>query len=97
MSAQPPVLLHQVQGNLRGRLKLTGGVFNAIIAIIRVQRVVGLVPFHTPVVGDFIPLVSSQFLGHLVRHLYVFIGLVPIKNSFKLMVVICNSSVQMVG
>ena len=92
--AQPPVLLHQVQGNLRGRLKLTGGVFNAII---RVQRVVGLVPFHTPVVGDFIPLVSSQFLGHLVRHLYVFIGLVPIKNSFKLMVVICNFSVQMVG
>ena len=48
-------------------------------------------------VGDFIPLVSSQLLGYLVRHLYVFIGPVPIKNSFKLMIVICISSVQMVN
>ena len=70
------------------------GLFNTVV---RIQGVVGFVAFHTPVVGDFIPFVGPQFLGHLVRHFYVFIDFVPLKNSFKLMVVICNSSVQMVG
>ena len=79
-TAQAPVLIHKLQTRLRGGLKLAGRIFAPVL---RVQRVVGLVALHAPLVGGLVPLIGSELLRHFLGDFDKHVCLIPIEKLFQ--------------
>ena len=66
--------LHALQKLLGRWLMQAGGIFDPVIAV---QRILRLVPGEPPLVGHLIAGIGLEYLGHLVRNFDVFIMGVP--------------------
>ncbi|KFI66381.1 hypothetical protein BKAS_1231 [Bifidobacterium catenulatum subsp. kashiwanohense JCM 15439 = DSM 21854] len=65
---------HPFKKLLRGRLMQAGGIFNPVIAV---QRILRLVPGEPPLVGHFVAGIGLEYLGNLVRNFDKLILRVP--------------------
>ena len=83
--------LHTIQKLLRRRLMQAGRVFDPIVTV---EGILRLVAGRAPLMGCLIQLVRLQLGGHFVGNFDVFIMGVSSVKSFRLMVVICISSIR---
>lgn len=72
---------HAFKELLRGRLMQASGIFNPVIAV---QRILRLVPGEPPLVGHFITGIGLEYLGNLVRNFDKLILRVPIIKIFQI-------------
>lgn len=77
---------HTLQQFLRGGLMQAGGIFDPVIAV---QRILRLVPGEPPLVGHLIPGIGQKDSRHLVGNLDKLILCVPIIKIFQ-----CESRVE---
>ena len=73
--------LHALQKLLGRWLMQAGGIFDPVIAV---QRILRLMPGEPPLVGHFIAGIGLEYLGHLVRNLDKLILRVPIIKIFQI-------------
>ena len=76
---QPEEQLLAIHELLGAGLVQAGGVFDPIITIQGVERLVVAYSFR---MGGLTPLAGYEFLGHLVRHLHQLVHYVPIIKIF---------------
>ena len=66
---------HALQQLLRGRFMQAGGIFDPVLAV---QRILRLVPGDPPLVGHFITGIGQKDSRHIVRNLNIFVLGVPV-------------------
>ena len=72
---------HPFKELLWGRLMQADGIFNPVIAV---QRILRLVPGEPPLAGHFIAGIGLEYLGHLVRNFDKLILRVSITKIFQI-------------
>ena len=75
LAGHPCTVSDALQKLLRRRLMQTGRVFDPVIAV---QRILRLMPGEPPLVGHFVPGIGHKHFGYLVRNLDKLILCVPI-------------------